>query len=439
MNIIEDFILNDYHLNKFNDNDNYFNELEDSNEINDVWIDICYLVREFTSEIVNSVDKDISGKYYHNYDTDLFNLYLIFLDENKDFEKNLFNFVKKNIDVVLKSEDLNLVLKLFRNEEYIDYCLSQLKSENINFKILNTFIDMDNMLLDYKDYFVKVEKILLEKLNEDNKKIFLDLMLDIFLKYHVVKNDDIKPFLYLYDKYDFLSGDYLEDVIGSINSLEQNFLLSSSAFCFGDDKLEKFNFIKENFNINSLSKLIKDDCTSYYKSYMLSVDDLTIILSSYEKEDINKVIKSFIDSKIFTDKESLKLFLDYYDYDFTNLNNSISIGEALLTKINTEVIDKKIKIDINWDNLNELLDISYKETNFNDFLNHLNKFDFSGKENLLKNYIINNVDRDVISDFLKEKIENNNTHSENFISIIDVFKNEYKSENVEPKRYKRKF
>lgn len=335
--------------------------------------------------------------------------------------------------MVLKSEDLNLVLKLFKNEEYIDYCLHKLKTEDIDFKILHTFFDMDNILFNYQSYFVKAEKILLKKFNEDNKKMFLDLMLETFLKYNSVKNDDIKPFLYLYDKDTALVGKNLEQILDDIDCLERDFLIDNedSDYLDNENKLEKYNFIKENFNINVLSKILdNDDKIIYYKNYLCDIYSLKVMLSVYDKKDIDKIIPIFIESKIFTDKESLKLFLDYYHYDFTNLNNAKHIGESFLTKINTKKIDKKIKIDINWNNLNSLLNIAFQDANFDDFLNHLKKFDFSGKENLLENYIINYMDRDIISEFLKEKIEINDANSENFLLIINMFKNENKSENI---------
>ena len=40
------------------------------------------------------------------------------------------------------------------------------------------------------------------------------------------------------------------------------------------------------------------------------------------------------------------------------------------------------------------------------------------------------MDRDIISEFLKEKIEINDANSENFLLIINMFKNENKSKNI---------
>lgn len=75
-NTIEDFILNDSYLNNFIDNENYSNKLN-NDEINQVWLSICGLVKKFTSNILNcdvdeKTDETIVERHYNIYQYDLF-------------------------------------------------------------------------------------------------------------------------------------------------------------------------------------------------------------------------------------------------------------------------------------------------------------------------------------------------------------------------------
>lgn len=367
------------------------NKYKDFLSIENKYNDVCETILNNLYE--NNKCKDISSFYKL--------LENIKLEINNNIDWNKLTFDNTSIDDINKWKKDNITITIINDdlidgteEQYINY-----------FKKLRE--NMDEILINYKNYFFYKKS---ELVDEEYIKIrieFLKIYNDIFTKFKnlAVKSiyTEVKDKIEKINNYKFEDFD-IDEVITYVNYIKKDILEDKKIRSYCKEYVDSLLSFLENITIKNIIKQLDDIRDKYYKQYYKVYDDMNKFFNDYDNkvwDDLEKCAKNIF-SSFETIKENMLNFmilqldtykLNIHSYNFRleevrGKNNYPFVITILNNNINYIVLTNEKNIMIR----NYTNKIQYFKDRFNEYRNtNLQKYICEIPK------IVNNIDKTKIT------------------------------------------